>query len=124
MNIVDSSGWLAYFGDGENASFFVPIIEDTRQLIEPVIYIYEVFKRLMVLCGENTALVHIGDMHHGQVAELTSPIASQAAKISTERKMAMVDSIIHATARAYDAKLWTQDADFAGIAGVKYIKKM
>lgn len=123
MNIVDSSGWLEYFADGENASFFAPIIEDTERLIVPVICVYEVFKRLMVLRGEHTALVHIGDMHQGQVAELTVSIALQAAKISIELKMAMADSIILATARAYEAALWTQDADFAGIDGVKYCEK-
>jgi predicted nucleic acid-binding protein len=123
MNIVDTSGWLEYFADGENASFFAPAIEDTEQLIVPVICLYEVFKRLMVQRGESTALVHIGDMHHGQVADLTASIALQAAKISTESKIAMADSIILATARAYHATLWTQDADFAGIDGVEYIEK-
>jgi predicted nucleic acid-binding protein len=124
MNIVDSSGWLAYFADSENALFFTPAIEDTGRLIVPVICMYEVFKRLMAQRGENTALAHIGDMHHGQVAELTAPIALQAAKISTELKMAIDDSIILATARAYEATLWTQDADFAGINGVKYVEKI
>jgi hypothetical protein len=62
MNIVDSSGWLEYFADGENASYFVPLIEDTGRLIVPVICLYEVFKCLMTQCGENTALVHIGYM--------------------------------------------------------------
>jgi predicted nucleic acid-binding protein len=123
MNIVDSSGWLEYFAEGENASFFAPVIEDTKHLIVPVICLYEVFKRLMSQRGENTALVNIGDMHQGQIAELTSPIALQAAKLSTDLKIAMADSIILATARAYDATLWTQDADFDGIDGVKYIDK-
>jgi predicted nucleic acid-binding protein len=35
----------------------------------------------------------------------------------------MADSIILATARAFSATLWTQDADFAGIDSVKYCKK-
>jgi predicted nucleic acid-binding protein len=30
----------------------------------------------------------------------------------------MADSIILATARAYRATLWTQDADFKGVEGV------
>ena len=123
MNVVDSSGWLEYFADGENASFFAPVIEDTERLIVPVICLYEVFKLLMAQRGENTALVHIGDMYHGHVAELTASIALQAAKISTELKMAMADSIILATARAFNATLWTQDGDFAGMNGVKYCKK-
>ena len=44
MNVVDSSGWLEYFADGENASFFAQAIEDTERLIVPVICLYEVFK--------------------------------------------------------------------------------
>ncbi len=123
MNIVDSSGWLEYFADGENASFFAPAIEDTAHLIVPTICLYEVFKRLTAQRGESIALVHIGDMHQGQIAELTASIALQAAKISTELKIAMADSVILATARAYHATLWTQDADFEGVEGVKYIAK-
>ena len=123
MNIVDSSGWLEYFADGENASFFAPVIEDTEHLIVPVICLYEVFKRLMAQRGENAALVHIGDMHQAQIADLTSSVALQAAKLSADFKIAMADSIILATARAFDATLWTQDGDFEGIDGVKYIAK-
>jgi predicted nucleic acid-binding protein len=123
MNIVDSSGWLEYFAEGENASFFATAIEDPPRLIVPAICIYEVFKRLIAQIGENAALVHIGDMHQGEIADLTSSIALQAAKLSTELKIAMADAIILATARAYDATLWTQDADFEGVDGVEYIQK-
>lgn len=123
MNLVDSSGWLEYFADGENASFFASAIEDTEKLIVPVIVIYEVFKRLLILRDEQTALLFIGDMNQGQLAELTAPIALQAAKISTELKIAMADSMILATAHAHNATLWTQDADFEGIDGVQYIAK-
>ncbi|MEA3349794.1 MAG: type II toxin-antitoxin system VapC family toxin, partial [Chloroflexota bacterium] len=93
MNVVDSSGWLEYFADAENASFFAPAIEDKDHLLVPVICIYEVFKRLMSLRGENVALVNIGDMHQGRVVELTVPISLQAAKLSNELKIAMADSI-------------------------------
>ena len=123
MNVIDSSGWLEYFADGQNAPFFAQAIEDTSQLIVPAICVYEVFKRLMAQLGENAALVNIGDMHQGQIANLTAPIALQAAKISVELKIAMADSIILATARAYDATLWTQDADFEGIEGVAFISE-
>lgn len=123
MNIVDSSGWLEYFADGENASFFAPVIEDTENLIVPVVVIYEVFKRLLILRDEQTALVFIGDMNHGQLAELTALIALQAAKLSVDLKLAMADSMILAAARVHNATLWTQDADFEGINGVKYISK-
>ena len=123
MNVVDSSGWLEYFADGENASFFAPAIEDSENLLVPTICVYEVSKRLMGQRGENTALVHISDMHQGQIADLTASIALQAAKISTDLRIAMADSIILATARTHTATLWTQDADFEGIEGVQYIQK-
>ena len=123
MNVVDSSGWLAYFSDSENASFFAPAIEDTEHLIVPVICIYEVFKRLLILRDEHIALVHIGDMHQGKISDLTAPIALEAAKLSTDLKIAMADSIILATARAHNATLWTQDVDFEGIVGVEYVSK-
>ena len=35
----------------------------------------------------------------------------------------MADSIILATARAYEATLWTQDSDFQRVEGVQYIPK-
>ncbi len=123
MNVVDSSGWLAYFSDGENASFFAPAIENTTHLIVPAICIYEVFKRLLILRDEHIALVHIGDMHQGQIADLTAPIAIEAAKLSVELKIAMADSIILAIARANNATLWTQDVDFKEIDGVEYVAK-
>lgn len=36
---------------------------------------------------------------------------------------AMADSIIYATAKKYNATLWTQDADFKDFENVKYIEK-
>lgn len=43
-----------------------------------------------------------------------------AARLSADLCLPMADSIILATARAHDAVLWTQDADFEGIEGVCY----
>ena len=103
--------------------FQAPVIEDISQLVVPTVCIYEVFKRLMAQLGENTALVNIGDMHQGQIADLTASLALHAAKLSAEHKIAIADSIILATARAYEATLWTQEADFDGIQGVEFIAK-
>jgi len=35
----------------------------------------------------------------------------------------MADSIMFASARAYGATLWTQDADFENVPGVRYVVK-
>ena len=44
MNIIDSSGWLEYFADGPNASFFSRPLQKTADIVVPTITIYEVFK--------------------------------------------------------------------------------
>jgi predicted nucleic acid-binding protein len=33
----------------------------------------------------------------------------------------MADSIMLVTARAFSAPLWTQDSDFEGVEGVRYV---
>ncbi|MDO9300300.1 MAG: type II toxin-antitoxin system VapC family toxin [Anaerolineales bacterium] len=123
MNVVDSSGWIEYFAQGENASFFVPPIQDLERLIVPTICIYEVFKRLLAERDEDSALLAVGIMSHGREVELDRNLALEAAQISRELKLAMADSIILATARAYNAALWTQDEHFKGLPDVQYIEK-
>jgi len=123
MNVVDSSGWVEYFARGKNAKIFIPPVQDLENLLVPTICIYEVFKRLALDIGEESALQAVGIMSYGRVIELDRKIALDAAQISLELKLAMADSIILATARAHDATLWTQDAHFKGIEGVRYIEK-
>ena len=123
MNVVDSSGWLEYFAEGPNAGFFASAIEGTKDLIVPSISLYEVFKRVLQQRGSNDALQAVALMQQGRIVELNDAIALAAATISVEESLPMADSIMLATARAYKATLWTQDSDFASIAGVKFIAK-
>ena len=124
MNVVDSSGWLEYFAKGQNAPFFLKTIQDTEKLLVPAICVYEVFKRILSLRGEEDALQAVGIMSLGKSVELSQDIAVNAAKISHDLKIAMADSIILATARVFNAILWTQDADFEGLDSVRYIEKV
>jgi predicted nucleic acid-binding protein len=123
MNIVDSSGWLEYFADGENAGFFAPAIEDTENLVVPAVSIYEVFKRILLVQGIDAAERRIADLFKGRQVDLTSSLALSAAQLSVEYKLPMADSFILAAARAHDATLWTQDEHFKDIPGVQYVVK-
>ena len=123
MNVVDSSGWVEYFRQGKNAEFFTPPIQDLDNLLVPSICMYEVFKRIFQELGEENALQAVGIMCSGREVALGRKISIEAAKISIDLKLAMADSIILATARASDASLWTQDAHFKEIDGVRYIEK-
>lgn len=121
MNLVDSCGWLEYFADTSYAEFYAPAIEDTGSLIVPTICILEVFKRVLQQRGEDAALQVVAVMHQGQVVSLSESIALKAAKIGTELKIPLADSVILATAQSHGALLWTQDAHFKDIENVKYI---
>lgn len=123
MNVVDSSGWLEYFADGPNADFFSEAIENTEQLIVPTICLYEVFKRVLVQRDEDAALQVAAIMKQGEVVELSANLALEAARLSHEFKLPMADSLILATARYYQATLWTQDSDFKTIEGIRYCAK-
>lgn len=123
MNVVDSSGWLEYFADGPNAAFFAPSIEDTENLLVPVICVYEVFKRIYQTQGQALAEIHAADMQKGTLIDLTPSLSMSAAKISADLKLPMADSLILATAREHGATLWTQDKHFQGMEGVQHVTK-
>lgn len=120
MNIVDSSGWLAYFADEPNAKHFQVPLKDTGTLVVPSITIYEVFKVVLRESSEKDAIQSVAAMQKGTVVDLTAGLAIAASRLSLEQGLPMADSIILATAREWNAVIWTQDSHFERIAGVKY----
>ena len=81
------------------------------------------FKRVLQQRGEGPALQAVALMQQGKVIELSTPLALAAARVSLQHRIPMADSIMLASARAYGATLWSQDADFDGIAGVRYVAR-
>jgi predicted nucleic acid-binding protein len=123
MNLVDSSGWLEYFAAGKNARFFEPALLDEKNLVVSTINIYEVFKTILRQRDENAALMAVGAMQKGFVVEVDTNLSLSAARISNENRLPMVDSLIYATAQKFQAFLWTQDEDFAGLPNVRFTAK-
>ena len=123
MNVVDSSGWIEYLTDTSNAEFFAPALEDLDQLVVPSLSVLEVFKWVLRKRGEGDALQAAALMQRGHVVELDVALSLAAAKLGLDHGLPMADSVILATARAYEAVLWTQDAHFRRIDGVRYQPK-
>ena len=123
MNVVDSSGWLEYLADETNADFFEPAIVDLENLIVPSLSIYEVFKRVLQQRSEDLALQAIAVMQQGIIVDLSATLCLSAARVSIAHHLPLADSVMLATAQAHEATFWTQDADFDGMAGVRYIAK-
>jgi toxin FitB len=123
VNAVDSSAWLEYYSNGPNAEIFAPAIEAFDELIVPSIVIYEVHKYARRQAAEHPVKLAVAQMERARVILLDPFLAKFAAELSLELGLPMADSIILATARMYDAKVWTQDSDFEGIEGVRYFPK-
>ena len=119
-NTVDSSAWVEYFVDGPNAAFFAPAIENTERLVVPSISLHEVFRSTLQHQDEGRALRAVAQMKQGSICDLDENLALSAARISLQMNLPMVESIMLATARARNARLWTQDERFRGIEGVHY----
>jgi predicted nucleic acid-binding protein len=119
VNVVDSSAWLEYLVDTDRASLFVEPIERTRELIVPVLVIYELFKKVLRERGEQLALEVYGLLSQGNVVDVDAGLATDAARLP----IPLADSIIYATAQRYRAILWTRDEHFEGLPGVKYFPR-
>ncbi|VAW75426.1 PIN (PilT N terminus) domain [hydrothermal vent metagenome] len=124
MNVVDSSAWLSYFAGDKNAGAFAKPIEAIEELLVPSITLTEVFKCIVRQRNEDVALEAIAHMEQGKVVSLDSALAVDAAVYGLKHKLPLADSIIYATAKMFDAVVWTQDADFKALPKVKYFQKV
>jgi predicted nucleic acid-binding protein len=120
MNCVDSCGWLEYFADGKKARFYAKAIENPDSLVVPTIVLLEVFKRIAQQRDEATALQAAAAMQQGRVVDLDTALALAAAVLGVRHGLPLADSVILATARAADAVVWTQDAHFRDLPGVRF----
>ena len=123
MNVVDSSAWLSYFAGDKNAAAFAKPIEAIDDLLVPSITLTEVFKCIVRQRDEDAALEAIAHMEQGKVVLLDSALAIDAAVCGLKHKLPLADSIIYATAKKFDAVIWTQDTDFKALPDVNYFQK-
>jgi predicted nucleic acid-binding protein len=117
---LDSSCWLEYFMDSDRAVLYASAVSKTERLIVPLITVYEVYKKLRRELSDMIAREAVGLMRQGQLieADLTITLAAAA-----HTELAMADSLIYATAQHHSALVWTQDAHFQKLPGVKFFPK-
>lgn len=123
MRVVDSSVWIEWLINtplGERASVQFPTRTDW---VVPTIIQFEVFKWLSREVSSGDAGSFLAFTQLCRVVPLDTNIATRAARISLDLRLATSDSIIYATALAADADLLTCDAHFEGLDGVIYIPK-
>lgn len=121
MHIVDSCGWLEWFTDGKLAEEYGPRLQGVDELLVPAVVLYEVYKVLKRETGEEKAILAVSYMKHWPVIPLDDILALQAADLALKHNLAMADAMVYATALAYNALLFTSDADFDGLPLVNYV---
>ena len=118
--LVDSSGWVEYFGEGPKAETFAPYLEN-EPLLVPTVVLYEVYKKLRQAESTTAADRFVSQALRQRVVPLDEPVALAAAKVSLEHHLPMADAIIYATALLFRAELVTSDPDFKDLPGVKLV---
>ena len=123
MIVLDSSGWLEFFGDGPLADEYAARLRRPQQILTPTVALYEVYKWIKRERSEEEALAAVATMQKTRVVPLTDDVALAAADISLANRLAMADAIMLATARTHSAELLTSDSDFNAITGVTVLAK-
>ena len=119
--LVDSSGWVEFIGDGPLAEKFAPYFEREEHLLVPAIVLYEVYKKLLSAQGSTAADRFLSAALRARVVPIDERLALISARISLDRRLAMADAMIYATALAAGAHLITSDSHFQGLAEVTVI---
>jgi len=124
MRLVDSCGWLHVFKGTRLADTYRHILEThASEILVPSIVLYEVARVLRRDMGKAVMMECVLRMQQENTVDLTESLALAASSISLEYGLAMADALVYATARQYEATLYTSDANLKGLPGVKLISR-
>ncbi|MEQ1902249.1 MAG: type II toxin-antitoxin system VapC family toxin [Devosia sp.] len=124
MRLVDTSAWIEWVSRTELDRQIVPLLPARTEWLVPTIVQFELSKWVARnSAGQQRGEPMIAFSNGCVVAPLSTEIALAAAAIGQRHQLAVADSIVYATARAFGADLLTCDAHFEGMAHVLFIDK-
>lgn len=121
MILVDSCGWLELLASSPLGEAYRPALAKAAELVVPTVCLLEVGRRLLTWSGEAAAASAVAVMSQATVVALDATLALEAARLGPATGLPCADSIIYATARRHGAELWTHDAHFRELPGVRFI---
>jgi len=119
--LVDSCGWLEMFASSTLGEAYRPALGKADELLVPTVCLLEVGRRLLTWSGEAAAAAGVAVMSQATVVSLDAILALEAARLAPATALPCADSIIYATALHHGAELWTHDAHFRELPGVRFI---
>lgn len=123
MKLLDSCGWIEIVSDGANAAWFEEAFHGKEPILVPSLCLFEVYRHLERNAGREKADSVAANMQSQHPVPLGDEEALAGAELSRLHGLAAMDALIYATAQLHGAELWTQDAAFKGLPGVKYRAK-
>ncbi len=123
MILVDSTGWIEYFGKGSKADDYAQHIiqTPTGSILTPMVVLFEVYRKIKKDRGEEKALEVYAHLQDTRMVPLDPHTAVAAADLGLRTGLGTVDSIIYATSTQYGAELLTSDHHFEGLPRVTLI---
>ncbi len=123
MISLDSYGWMERFTNGPKAERYNQIIDRSKpnELITSVVVLYEVYKKVKKVRGEETALESVAALSQTTVVPVDQTLSLEAADYSLEHELHFADALIYATARQHSAELLTSDEHLKGLEGVTFV---
>ncbi len=123
--VIDSCGWIEFFLDSHKGAQYADLIEKEEDLTIfcPTIVLYEVYKRIKSIAGEEEALKAIVFIRSiSEIVPMTDTIALSAADLSLSEGLHMADSLIYASTLTSKAILITGDNGLKGKKDVLFIE--
>jgi predicted nucleic acid-binding protein len=83
--------------------------------------LYEVYRKVKKLKGEEEALLAIAALSQTTIVPIDQTISLEAADFSLEHNLHFADALVYATARHFKATLYTSDNDLRNLKTVCFI---
>jgi toxin FitB len=120
---IDSFGWIERFTKGPKAPQYKQVIESAKpkDIITSVVVLYEVYKKIKKLRGEEEALLAVAALSQTTIVPIDQTLSLEAADYSLEHNLHFSDALVYATARHWKAKLYTGDEDLRALKDVCFV---
>jgi len=122
--LVDSCGWIEYFGGGSLADRYEPYAAKANRKTHytSAIVLYEVFKRMSELDEKKAFEACASIISFTNIVPVDENVALLAADMSVKHGLSMADAIVKATADMCKAKIVTSDGHLGKLKGVQLIR--
>ena len=109
--------------NGPKATKYNKVIDQTRQedIVTSVVVLYEVYRKVKKLKGEQIALDSIAGLTQTKLVPVDQTLALEATDYNLEYGLHFSNALVYATARHFDSDLYTSDEHFKGLPFVKLI---